>query len=96
MHIINSIFNRHLGVWQIAVSLCRLSEPAQDQKRKHLKSSSDRRGPLQHMHFNSLFDGVGPHEEEQVADSTDNQHCTSAQKLKRMPTALQQQHACHR
>ena len=48
-------------------------------------SISEKRDPLQHMHFNSLFNGLGSHDDEERVYNDAAKHCTSAQKLQRMP-----------
>ena len=50
-------------------------------------SISEKRDPLQHMHFNSLFNGLGSHDDEEHVYNDAGKHCTSAQKLQRMPAA---------
>lgn len=59
----------------------------QQQPRQRPASISEKRDPLQHMHFNSLFNGVGSQDEEERGYNESGTHCTSAQKLQRMPAA---------
>ena len=57
------------------------------QLKQYAASFSEKRDPLQHMHFNSLFNGLGSHEDEERVYNEFEKHCTSAQKLQRMPAA---------
>ena len=67
----------------------RCEQACQEQQRQQPKqrqaSTSAKRDPLQHMHFNSLFNGIGIQDED-VYDYS-GKHCTSAQKLQRMPAS---------
>ena len=67
------------------LSCCRfLEDSGQPQLKQHF-SSGQGGGPLQHMHFNSLFDQTGSTHEVEDLLSNQDRHCTSAQKVQRMP-----------
>ena len=70
---------------------CRCEQACQEQQRQQPKewqaSTSAKRDPLQHMHFNSLFNGIGIQDEEECVYNDSGKHCTSAQKLQRMPAS---------
>lgn len=74
----------------MSATTCRYMQ-ARQQEEQQLEqrpaSISKKRDPLQHMHFNSLFNGLGSQEDEERVYNGSEKHCTSAQKLQRMPAA---------
>jgi len=69
----------------VMLSCCRFLEDSGQPQLKQHSSSGQGRGPLQHMHFNSLFDQTGSNHEVEDLLSNHDRCCTSAQKVQRMP-----------